>query len=245
MNIKYEDDKKQNYQSVTASVAFVVPNSYDFNHEAYGATEKEARYNLLSDLRGISECMNRSFSSILGTDAPTQPMTNHRKNIMKNLPNKVTLEAIEHILAQSVVEYSVLGGKLTHCMITLPSGFIVTGESSCVDPAEYDKALGEEYAKANAINTLWMLEGYALAGELYEQRARKNPVVDMAFRHAELADIVDATRAQINAGKPEDTTDERWAAARNHLHHLTQAMVYLAMPIVEEPQPTHMESSNV
>lgn len=245
MNIEFEDDKKQKYQSVTASVAFGVPNSYDFNHEAYGATEEEARDSLLSELRSIAEHMHKSFSSILDKQSTTQTITNHRNNIMKNLPSKITPGAIEHILAQSKVDYAVLGGKLTHCMITLPSGFIVTGESSCVDPAEYNKALGEKYEKDRAIQMLYMFEGYTLANELYEQRERANPIVDMAFRHAELAEIVDAVQAQIANGKPETTTDERWDATKKHLKHLTQAMVYLATPLTEERRLTQKEKKDV
>ncbi len=153
---------------------------------------------------------------------------------MKNLPNKVTPGVIEHILAQSKVDYVVLGGKLTHCTITLPSGFLVTGESSCVDPSEYNKTLGEEYAKARAVQALYMLEGYMLASDLYEQRERVNLVVDMTFRHAELAKIVDTVQAQVELGKPEDVTDECWDATQAHLHHLNQAMVYLFPPLTED-----------
>lgn len=195
MNIEFEDDKKQKYQSVTASVAFGVPNSYDFNHEAYGATEEEARDSLLSELRSIAEHMHKSFSSILDKQSTTQTITNHRNNIMKNLPSKITPGAIEHILAQSKVDYAVLGGKLTHCMITLPSGFIVTGESSCVDPAEYNKALGEKYAKDRAVQMLYMFEGYTLANELYEQRERANPFVNLVYEHSEVLENIDSLKA--------------------------------------------------
>lgn len=48
-----------------------------------------------------------------------------------------------------------------------PNGFQVGyGASACVDPANFDKELGEEYSKINAIddasNKLWELEGYLL-----------------------------------------------------------------------------------
>lgn len=49
----------------------------------------------------------------------------------------------------------------------LPNGFQVGyGESACVDPSNYDKALGEKYVKERCIvaatNKLWELEGYLL-----------------------------------------------------------------------------------
>lgn len=111
---------------------------------------------------------------------------------MKKLPSKVTLEDIDHILAQSKVEFNVLGGKLTHCMITLPSGFIVTGESSCVDPAEYKKDLGEKYARENAVQTLWMLEGYELSNKRMEEQLRSNPAVDLVFLRSEVGTLIES-----------------------------------------------------
>ena len=87
---------------------------------------------------------------------------------MNKLPSKVTADALDHILAQSTAEFNVLGGKLTHCMVTLPCGFIITGESSCVSPAEYDKELGEALSQKKAIAKLWELEAYLLSKDLYE-----------------------------------------------------------------------------
>ena len=55
----------------------------------------------------------------------------------------------------------------TACWAILPNGFQVGyGESACVDPENFDVALGEKYAKERAVNeaknTLWKLEGYLL-----------------------------------------------------------------------------------
>lgn len=129
---------------------------------------------------------------------------------MKNLPSKITPGAIEHILAQSKVDYAVLGGKLTHCMITLPSGFIVTGESSCVDPAEYNKALGEKYAKDRAVQMLYMFEGYTLASALYEQRERANPFVNLVYEHSEVLENIDSLKAYAKQCK-DDVSGEAYA----------------------------------
>lgn len=146
---------------------------------------------------------------------------------MKKLPSKVTLEDIDHILAQSKVEFNVLGGKLTHCMITLPSGFIVTGESSCVDPAEYKKELGERYAKERAVQTLWMLEGYELSNKRMESKARENRFTDMCFRSAELAEIIDTVGAESAKGKPSDMSPAEWDALQEHHFLLGKAFMCL------------------
>lgn len=136
---------------------------------------------------------------------------------MSKLPSKVTREDLDHILAQSKIEFNVLGGKLTHCMITLPSGFIVTGESSCVDPAEYNKELGEKYAQENAVQTLWMLEGYSLAGALYEQRERTNPYVDMVFEHGEILKNIDKLKQYAKRYKDNIPNEEYTLMGDQHM----------------------------
>lgn len=88
---------------------------------------------------------------------------------MSDLPNKVTKEDLEHLVAQSKTTFTNPAGTLTHCVITLPCGYTVTGESACVDPANYDKELGEKYALEQAVEKLWPLEGYLLAWRLHSR----------------------------------------------------------------------------
>lgn len=157
---------------------------------------------------------------------------------MKKLPSKVTLEDIDHILAQSKVEFNVLGGKLTHCMITLPSEFIVTGESSCVDPAEYKKELGECFAKERAVQTLWMLEGYELSNKRMESKARENRFTDMCFRSAELSTIVRTVDNELKAGKPDDVSPAQWAELEKHMYYLSKSLICLdtIINLAREPE---------
>ena len=58
---------------------------------------------------------------------------------------------------------------LTVCCLTLTNGFTVTGESACVDPANFNEELGRKIAWDNARNKIWPLEGYLLKQRLYEQ----------------------------------------------------------------------------
>jgi len=56
---------------------------------------------------------------------------------------------------------------VTGCWAFLPNGFkIAYGESACVDPANFDSALGKKYAKERAEQAaeikLWEFEGYLL-----------------------------------------------------------------------------------
>jgi hypothetical protein len=89
---------------------------------------------------------------------------------------RVTKDAIEAAIAR--VDYHVLPGnevspgeRVTICQITLHNGFDVRGESACVDPANFDKDLGEHYSYEDAFKKLWPLFGFALAERLHAARA--------------------------------------------------------------------------
>ena len=51
---------------------------------------------------------------------------------------------------------------LTFCVLVLKNGFTVTGESACASPENFDAEIGRKIARANAVNKVWPLMGYAL-----------------------------------------------------------------------------------
>ena len=51
---------------------------------------------------------------------------------------------------------------LTFCVLVLRNGFIVTGESACASPENFDAELGRKIARQHAISKVWPLMGYAL-----------------------------------------------------------------------------------
>lgn len=55
---------------------------------------------------------------------------------------------------------------LTFCVLVLRNGFTVTGESACASPENFDAEVGRKIARANAINKVWPLMGYALKSQL-------------------------------------------------------------------------------
>jgi len=57
---------------------------------------------------------------------------------------------------------------LTFCVLTLENGFTVTGESACASPENFDAEIGRKIARENAINKVWMLEGYLLKQQLHD-----------------------------------------------------------------------------
>lgn len=56
---------------------------------------------------------------------------------------------------------------LTFCVLVLRNGFLVTGESACASPENFDAEIGRKIARANAVNKIWPLMGYALKQDLH------------------------------------------------------------------------------
>lgn len=83
-------------------------------------------------------------------------------NVIQEPPKKCSLSDMLNRVKKT--EYVVLpDGKTTICILYIENGYTVRGESSCVVPEEFNKALGEKYAYERAIDELWPLEGYLLA----------------------------------------------------------------------------------
>ncbi len=84
------------------------------------------------------------------------------KENVETLPVKCNLtDMIARVIK---TEYVVLpDNKTTLCILFIENGYTVHGMSSCVEPKEFNKALGEKYAYEDAIDKLWPLEGYLLA----------------------------------------------------------------------------------
>lgn len=79
---------------------------------------------------------------------------------------RVSLEDIRKKVRSTA--YTRLSGTVTVCQMEMVNGYVVVGKSACVDPHEYNQALGEKFAYEDAINQLWPLEGYLLAQRRYE-----------------------------------------------------------------------------
>lgn len=64
---------------------------------------------------------------------------------------------------------------LTFCVLVLENGFTVTGESACASPENFDAEIGRKIARANAVEKIWPLEGYALKQKLFDSEQAKKP----------------------------------------------------------------------
>lgn len=82
------------------------------------------------------------------------------------LRDRVTVTDMEAKMKN--VEYHILPGTtMTICQITMENGYVVLGSSACVDPENFNEALGEKYSYEDAVSELWSLEGYLLAQERF------------------------------------------------------------------------------
>jgi len=92
-------------------------------------------------------------------------MTNEQRDeMLASRPHpSVTGDLIESKIKE--IEY-VIHGVHTICYLTLENGFIVTGQSACADPRNYNEVLGKKIAYDNAFREVWPLEGYLLKERL-------------------------------------------------------------------------------
>ncbi len=78
----------------------------------------------------------------------------------------------EAALLKAGLDYSEVPASLkllTFCVLVLRNGFTVTGESACASPENFDPEIGRKIARENAVNKIWMLEGYLLKQKLSEK----------------------------------------------------------------------------
>jgi len=71
---------------------------------------------------------------------------------------KLTLDDIQSKIESAI--YLQPTGTLTIAILTLTNGYTVTGESACLNPADFDADMGKKIAYENAEKKIWMLEGY-------------------------------------------------------------------------------------
>jgi hypothetical protein len=58
---------------------------------------------------------------------------------------------------------------LTFCVLVMKNGFMVTGESACASPENFDADIGKKIARGNAVQKIWGLMGYELRSKLSQE----------------------------------------------------------------------------
>jgi hypothetical protein len=103
-------------------------------------------------------------------------------------PNRVTLQHLKDQVAGYVtytagdaaralgLPASAAQDVFTICVLTTKNGFTVLGTSAPADPGNFNAELGGKIAFDNALEQLWLLEGYLLRARLHAQTAYQTPV---------------------------------------------------------------------
>jgi len=79
--------------------------------------------------------------------------------------NTISQSDVDRMIVKTDV--MTMGGKTTVVQVTLLNGFILTESSACVDPANYDEAIGIEICLDRIKNQIWFLLGFLLQSALY------------------------------------------------------------------------------
>lgn len=106
------------------------------------------------------EVMRRAFDEAEKAAREAQKAAKEGERKMSNI--RVTANKIDHLMQTAKVETDTVFGKCTVVAMQFENGFIMVESSACVDPANYDKAMGERICKDKIRDRLWELEGYAL-----------------------------------------------------------------------------------
>ena len=85
---------------------------------------------------------------------------------VQKTPNRVALADIEANIESVEFLRPEADPLFTIAVIKLKNGFIVTGESAAADPENYNREVGEKFARQNAVGKVWPLMGYALREKL-------------------------------------------------------------------------------
>lgn len=80
--------------------------------------------------------------------------------IRKNI-RKINVEELKALIDGEPFYNQPSGSTLTVCHLKTKCGIILTGNSGCLNPDDFNAELGKKIAYDNAFNQLWQLEGYA------------------------------------------------------------------------------------
>ena len=92
----------------------------------------------------------------------------------------------ENMQAVSVQTLEDFGKKITHVSVRMKNGFVLTEDSICVDPANYDENIGKDVCLGRIENKVWFLLGYALQDKV--ANTPKDYKERMVVEFKELAD---------------------------------------------------------
>jgi hypothetical protein len=88
---------------------------------------------------------------------------------VQKTPNRVTLESIEASIKSVQYIRPEAADYMTIAVVITKNGYVLVGKSAPADPGNFDAALGEKFAREDAVRQLWPLMGYALRDKLHNK----------------------------------------------------------------------------
>lgn len=80
--------------------------------------------------------------------------------------NTITQADIDKLISEAQISVKTVFAKCTIVAVELKNGFVLVESSACVDPMNYNEAMGMSICIEKIKNRLWELEGYRLQNEL-------------------------------------------------------------------------------
>jgi hypothetical protein len=84
---------------------------------------------------------------------------------------RVTPDMVEAEIADELT-LGPVAGVMTIVVLKLRNGFLVTGESACASPENFDAEIGHRIARGNAVQKIWGHLGFRLKDQLQAQAAQ-------------------------------------------------------------------------
>ena len=85
---------------------------------------------------------------------------------VQKTPNRVSLDQIRDKIEHIDYFHPERHPHMTIALLTLANGFVVIGKSAPADPANFDLAVGQQFAYEDAVRQIWPLEAYLLRDKL-------------------------------------------------------------------------------
>lgn len=105
---------------------------------------------------------------------------------------------------------------MTICLLVLKNGFTVHGMSACASPENYNKQIGEEIAKRNAVSVAWGHMGFELRSKLAAEP--KNHVERAEKELSELTERLDKLQQYIAHGHHKTLEPDMQAYMMHQMH---------------------------
>lgn len=85
---------------------------------------------------------------------------------VQKTPNRVSLESMEAKVKSVEFINPSAAPYMTIAVVIIDNGYVLIGKSAPADPENFNRELGQKFAREDAIRQMWPLEGYALREKL-------------------------------------------------------------------------------